>query len=402
MSTVVSVIIPSYNHAHYLACALESVLHQTFADWEAIVVDDGSTDNTRSVAAGFNDSRVHYIYQENQGLSAARNTGIRAAVGEYLTFLDADDEWHPSFLSTCVGALSRNRDPRIVGVYTSNVFMDETGRILPQAGVSVVPPHELRATQVVSRFSPPVHAVMIRADVVREVGMFDEALHAAEDLDLWLRVTRRYTLLGIPEPLARYRIYTGSMSSDAAKMYQNRMAVMSKHFGPEEGDPAQWSPDKRLAYSSRYRESAFAYMAQGEKETGWALLLRAACISPSVLTEQQTYYVMACLDQPRGYRGQVAGRDMSSTGAEILRDLQVHTVAADEPLRSLYRVARGSACLALAQLADQAGDWRLARGYMWQAFLASPGSLFTKSAVRRMVKLAMGKRLSTALRSLHS
>lgn len=90
---IISIIIPCYNHAHYLPFAVQSVLAQTCAQWEAIVVDDGSTDDTRTVAARFSDPRVRYHYQENQGLSAARNAGIRIARGDYLAFLDADDEW---------------------------------------------------------------------------------------------------------------------------------------------------------------------------------------------------------------------------------------------------------------------------------------------------------------------
>lgn len=97
----VSVIIPCYNHGHYLPHAVNSVLAQTFTDWEAIIVDDGSTDNTREVAAQFTDERVRYVHQENRGLSGARNTGIRAAQGAYLAFLDADDEWEPRFLRVC-------------------------------------------------------------------------------------------------------------------------------------------------------------------------------------------------------------------------------------------------------------------------------------------------------------
>ena len=96
MKPAVSVIIPCYNHAHYLCRAVQSVLAQTYADWEAIIVDDGSTDNTREVATRFSDPRVRYIYQENRGLSAARNTGISAAQGSYLAFLDADDELEPT------------------------------------------------------------------------------------------------------------------------------------------------------------------------------------------------------------------------------------------------------------------------------------------------------------------
>ena len=102
----VSVIVPSYNHAHYyVSLAIKSVLAQIYTDWEAIVVNDGSTDETEAVFAQFTDPRIRYIYQENQGLSAARNTGIRTAQEDCLAFLDADDEWEPDFLRCCVDAL---------------------------------------------------------------------------------------------------------------------------------------------------------------------------------------------------------------------------------------------------------------------------------------------------------
>lgn len=396
----VTVIIPCFNHGHYLGHALQSVLAQTHAEWEAIIVDDGSTDNTREVAAQFTDPRVRYLYQENRGLSAARNTGIQAARGDYLCFLDADDEWYPDFLSTCVGALSKNREPHIVGVYTSNVHIDEVGRLLPQPGCNVVPPHELPNKMVASNFFPPC-AVMIEADVVREMGMFDESLSSTEDKDLWLRVTRSYTMLGIPQPLARYRVYPGSMSTNAATMHLNRMAVLGKHFGPDEGDPAQWSPDKRLAYSHGYRGSALAYMTQGETEMGWSLLIRGACIAPELLTQQGTYYRMACVGQPRGYRGHAASLDVQKVGSEILDTLEAHLSAQGQPLIALRKPAIGSACLAFAALADQAGNWRLARQYMWRAFRAYPRLFLSTNTARRTVKLLAGKRLSFMLQSLY-
>lgn len=110
MARQVSVIIPCYNHAQYLSDAVNSVLAQTYSDWEAIIVDDGTTDSTREVAVGFTDPRTRYLYQENQGLSAARNTGICAARGEYLVFLGADDEWESAFLERCVSVLQVNHE----------------------------------------------------------------------------------------------------------------------------------------------------------------------------------------------------------------------------------------------------------------------------------------------------
>src|SRR5512135_2445774 len=116
MTPIVSIIIPCYNQARYLPLSIGSVQAQSRPDWEIVLVNDGSTDDSAAVAAHFTDPRIRYIYQNNQGLSAARNTGVRAALGRYLAFLDSDDEWASEFLTTCIHTLETN--PRLAGVYT--------------------------------------------------------------------------------------------------------------------------------------------------------------------------------------------------------------------------------------------------------------------------------------------
>src|SRR5947209_609603 len=106
LSPAVSVIIPAYNYATYLPKAIDSVLKQRFTNYEIIVVDDGSTDNTADLIAKYGD-RVRYVYQKNAGLPSARNTGIKAARGDYVGFLDADDEWHPNFLQNAMETFAR-------------------------------------------------------------------------------------------------------------------------------------------------------------------------------------------------------------------------------------------------------------------------------------------------------
>src|SRR5918996_212462 len=124
MSSKVSVVIPTYNYGRYLPEAVESVLHQTFPDLEVIVVDDGSTDDTRELIGRFGD-KVCYIYQRNQGLPAARNTGIRAARGEYVGFLDSDDLWLPGKLALQVPRLDSRQAVGLV--YADALFFsDET------------------------------------------------------------------------------------------------------------------------------------------------------------------------------------------------------------------------------------------------------------------------------------
>lgn len=106
--TNVSIILPTYNRGDTLARAVDSVVAQTYSDWELLIVDDGSTDETASVALSYNDPRIRYIRQENAGVAAARNTGLDRACGQYITFLDSDDEWLPHFLAVCVGFLQNN------------------------------------------------------------------------------------------------------------------------------------------------------------------------------------------------------------------------------------------------------------------------------------------------------
>jgi len=391
----VSVIIPCYNHAHYLPDAVNSVLAQTFTDWEALIVDDGSTDNTREVAAQFTDSRIRYIYQENRGLSGARNTGIRAAEGEYLAFLDADDLLTPTFFETCLAAL--RADTELAGVYTRNHFVDEAGNLLPRRGGQALAGTAFRARILEGGFFPPVSA-MVRRTVVVEVGMFDEQLTSVEDWDLWLRLSARYPLQGIAEPLVCYRVYAGSMSTNAARMHANRIAVLTKHFGSPEGDPADWPEEKRRAYGFAYRSGANGYIEQGQVDEGWHLLARGVALWPDLLRRLDTFYELACGDQPKGYRGQAESLDIESNGTELLRQMERLFIAADVPSQALKSVAYGNAYLALTMLSDQAGQCAQAHRYMLQALRANPQLLRQPSVLRRLLKLFAGKRVISWLR----
>ncbi len=387
----VSVIIPTYNHAHYLPYTIQSVLAQTFTQWEAIIVDDGSTDNPAAVVTRFADPRIRYIHQENQGLSAARNTGIRAAQGEYLAFLDADDEWAPEFLRRCVDVLAA--DDTLAGVYTRNRFIDQSGHILPQLSGQVVPRATFRSRLLEGGFSPP-HAALVRTAIVRQVGLFDTRLTSTEDWDLWLRISEHYQMQAIPEPLARYRVYPGSMSTNAPRMHSSRIAVLTKYFGPPDGDPVTWSEEKRRTYGFAYRCSCIGYIQQGQPDQGWSFLAQAVSLWPDLLRRLDTFYELACGDKPGGYRGQAGLLDIEATGADVLRRLNDLLAQAGPALRSMRGVAFGNACLALGILSDQAGRWATARRYLLQAIRANPRLLASYSVVRRLLKLCAGQKLA--------
>jgi glycosyltransferase involved in cell wall biosynthesis len=393
----VSVIIPCYNHGHYLGHALHSVLAQIYTDWEAIVVDDGSTDDTAAVAASITDPRIRYIYQEHQGLSAARNTGIGEAQGEYLGFLDADDEWEPEFLARCVGVLQQ--DDSLGFVYTRAVLVDLQGTYYPQLEGQALAPQEFLQQLEKGGFFP-VHAVLVRREVLAAIGRFDTDLTSVEDWDLWLRISKHYRVRSIDEPLARYRVYPGSMSTHVACMHANRIAVLTKQFGPPEEDMAGWPIEKRRAYAFAYRTTAISYITQREADEGWGYLLQAAETYPGILTSLDTFYELACGDQPRGLRGQAALLDLEANGAEMLRRLGALFAAASRGSQGVRGAAYGNAYLALAMLSDQAGDWAGARRYLLRAIRTCPRLSATRGVVRRLLKLCLGKRVVRAVRSL--
>jgi hypothetical protein len=385
----VSVIIPCYNHALYLPFAIESVLAQSFTEWEAILVDDGSTDDTRAVAAGFTDPRIRYVYQENRGLPTARNTGIHAAQGRYLAFLDADDEWEPTFLWVCQDALAAMDTS--VAVVTLTRYIDEDGAVLPRSGGAVLQSDQFRDRLLEGGFFP-VHAVLVRADAVRQVGLFDETLTSLEDWDLWLRITSSGGLMAcIPQPLARYRQTPGSMSSNVCRMHANRMAVLAKHFGAPAADPATWAHEKRQAYACAYRSASLAHLQQHDPDAAWRWLGEAARTWPPILARLDTFYELALGDQPRGYRGDARGVDPAASGADMLLRLEALFTNAPAGIQAMRHAALGNAYLALGMLTDQAGSRRAACGYLIRAVNADPHLLRSTAVARRLLKLCVGQ-----------
>lgn len=221
----VSVIIPSFNCAPWLAQAIESVLAQTYRDYEIVVVNDGSTDHTNEVVAPYLD-RIIYVQQENQGLSAARNAGIRAAGGEFIALLDADDWWLPAKLERQV---PRFDDPEVALVYSDfRIAYADGGEM--SSGLSRRPwAAEGYAFENVLRsvFVFPTTAVLRRSSL-DEVGYFDETLRSSEDQDLWLRLAFRWKLALVREPLAVYRRRGGNITSDSGRVSGNAVAMWEK------------------------------------------------------------------------------------------------------------------------------------------------------------------------------
>jgi tetratricopeptide (TPR) repeat protein len=232
--------------------------------------------------------------------------------------------------------------------------------------------------------------------------LLDETLQGCDDLDLWLRISRLHKFVGIPEALVLYRMHRGGLSSNELHMFRDRLKVISKHFGPDEGDPLTWSDEKRRAFGFAYRLGAIRYIQQGQLDDGWRLLAQAVEAYPHLLERLDTSYELACGDQPREYRGQAKPLDIEKNGAEMLTRLD-HLVSQASPMvAALRRTAYGNAHLALAMLSDQAGNWAAARRHLLRAMRFHPDFLRDPLVFRRFVKLCLGQRVIRGTRRLPS
>jgi glycosyltransferase involved in cell wall biosynthesis len=236
----VSVIIPVYNAEKYVAATIESVLSQTYANFEILIIDDGSPDNSIEVCQQFTDPRIKIIHQENRGLPGARNTGIRHAQGDYLAFLDADDIWLPTKLEKHVNHLNNSPTVGISFCYSS--FINQQGKPTglyqkPRKLYDITPSYVLCRNPVGNG-----SAAVIRREVFEDIKFqdnlhgrleeyyFDERLRRAEDIECWLRISiqTHWRHEGLPEVLTLYRITSGGLSANALKQLEALEKVIEK------------------------------------------------------------------------------------------------------------------------------------------------------------------------------
>jgi glycosyltransferase involved in cell wall biosynthesis len=231
MMSKVSVVIPVYNQGQYLARAIESVLNQTYADVEVVVVNDGSTDESEKIAGAYlKDPRFKYISQENRGLPAARNRGMAESSGSYLCFLDSDDYYHADKIARQVAIL--DDDSRYGFSYCDIFTVDEMEALVSDqydvAKVRTELTGNIFQSLMIGGYFPP-HTVMVRREVLEKVGLFDEELGGHADYDLWLRISAAgYPAYFSAEKLAFYRTYPTSMSKDIEHMNTSRIKTLEK------------------------------------------------------------------------------------------------------------------------------------------------------------------------------
>ena len=194
----ISVIIPTYNRRNTLSRAVESVLNQIYKPIEIIVVDDGSTDGTKEMFSEMY-PLVRYIYQVNSGVSSARNMGIKSASGDWIALLDSDDEWLPDKLDRQVKLLQDNAEIRFC--HTNEIWIRNNVRINQKKKHQKYGGNIFKKCLDICRISPS--SSLFHTSVIKDVGRFDESLGVCEDYDLWLRITAKYSVLFLDQPLIK-------------------------------------------------------------------------------------------------------------------------------------------------------------------------------------------------------
>lgn len=303
----VSVVIPTYNNAHYIRAALDSVLAQSMSDYEVIVIDDGSTDGTREIIEAYGKG-VRYHWQENGGLAVARNTGLRLATGQMLTYLDADDIWEPANLEVKTAVLDQHQD--VGGVFSEFSIFDDEGPRQPRGTRQMFPFFDrtgLSLSDVLTErrsaalpdgrtvdllaghvfdwlfwgnFILPT-SMVFRVEPARETGTFRPELRTQQDYEYWLRFTRRVPLAHVDQPLVRYRRHARQLTDHSR--IENILRAVESIIRQYEADFTA----RGRTYEYRRRlggvqlELSKVYLGQGRRREARARLRASIALTPA-------------------------------------------------------------------------------------------------------------------------
>lgn len=225
----VSVIIPTYNRANLVGRSIQSVLSQTYRDFEVIIVDDASKDNTEDIIKSFFDKRIRYIrHKENKGGSAARNTGIRLAKGEFLAFLDSDDEWLPEKLEKQIEVFQKTSSD--VGVvYTGYYWIGNNTKTYTPPDRITQKDGNIQAALLKENFVT-TSAALVKKECFEKLGLFDERFPALQDWELFIRFSKYYCFKCIDEPLAILYYQSASISGNQNVRTEAMKLIIEKHL----------------------------------------------------------------------------------------------------------------------------------------------------------------------------
>jgi len=364
----ISVIIPAYNQALYISESIRSVLEQTYPEFELIVVDDGSTDETAQILTGIQDPRICVVRQPNSGLSAARNTGMRASSAPFITFLDADDYFLPDKLEILSNYLDEQSD---IGLVVGRVrYIDESGNTIFE---SMKTPPKLVLPELLFENPICVSGILLRRKWVESIGEFDESLRACEDWDLWLRLAYSGCRFAwVEHPVVAYRFHQGQMTRESERMRKAILSTLDKFFNQPEL-PEYLRTYKNTAYASGLvHAAAFEYLSnqpdKGQRDLNEAINL------DSILKEKRYKRLVELLvgwsydprsTEPAGFLQRIISNPPPGQPGLVH---QLRRAISDIYLSSLFSNSRE--------------DWRAHRGDLFKAVLYKPGWLLNRGVLR--------------------
>lgn len=276
MKPLVSVIIPNYNYAKYVREAIDSALEQTYPNVEIIVVDDGSKDDSPEILKSYG-KKIKTVFQENAGVSAARNNGVRMSQGEFVAFLDADDIWFPEKIEKQIELFGKDKDLGLVHVGVENIDSEGNALDSTTAGLAGRISHEFLLFEravVLGGGS----GIMIPRKVFDELGGFDPELMTSADWDLFYRISRRYEVGFVPEILLRYRLHGSNMHGNVKRMEREMLHGFAKAFSEDAGEIQKL---KKKAYGNLHQVLAGSYFHAGRYRDFISHSIKSIYLKPS-------------------------------------------------------------------------------------------------------------------------
>jgi glycosyltransferase involved in cell wall biosynthesis len=313
----VSIIIPTYNRADLMPRAVNSVLNQIFKDFELIIIDDGSTDNTKQVVDEFQkkDKRIKYIWQENSGTpSKPKNTGIKNSYGEYIAFLDSDDEWLPKKLKKQLNVFKNSKKEDLGFVGCNALIVNE------KTGTETVYNMPLYNDKIFfekllkNNFIWSSSGALVKKEVFEKIGLFDEKLKYGEDWDMWIRIAQKYNFDFVPEVLFKYYIHSSSVTNTTPvrKKDKDLMYIFDKH--------KEYYLSYPQIYSSWLRRIGTMYILNGDPKKGRGFFLKS--IKINVLNIKSYLYFLISFGG-RGFYHWLTQRKMKLRKYKIFRKINL-------------------------------------------------------------------------------
>lgn len=295
----VSVVIPTYNRASFLKHSIGSVLEQTHAIQEIIVVDDGSTDNSKDIVESLARHKpIKYIYQENKGISSARNAGIVASSGDYIAFLDSDDAWLPTKIEKQLETFKNNSSLGLV--HCKIDFIDATGNRSTPPSTGWLPDASGKCLEKLLQ-SCLIHtsAAMVPRSVIHSVGMFDETLRTNEDYEFFLRIAHTHEIACVNEVLSVYRTHEGGITGDRTALDIERihsLEVFRKKIDADHSVRKLINASKSSVYCRLAKRMS---RSRGNRHRAYAFILRALFLAPF---SANTYHTLVEVSIPETWK----------------------------------------------------------------------------------------------------